>query len=75
MTKLIVELGGDVNFETWFQIGTCGFGVGRGDQLGSSIKIATELKKIKFPKERKLSQNHIDCLLQILNKQVTKELF
>ena len=70
MTELIVDLGGDVNFKTWFEIGTCGFGVGRGMPDSSAIKIAQELKKMKFSKDRKLKPDHIDVLSQLLRKQV-----
>jgi hypothetical protein len=63
-------LGGDVEFKTWFEIGTCGFGVGRGMPDSSAIKIAKDLKKMKFSKDRKLKPNHIDALLQLLSKQV-----
>ena len=72
MTKLIVDLGGDVNFKTWFEIGTCGFGVGRGMPDSSAIKIAKELKKMKFSKDRKMKPYHIDVLSQLLSKQVKK---
>ncbi len=70
MTKFIIDLGGDVNFKTWFEIGTFGFGVGRGMPDSSAIKIAQELRKMKFSKDRKMKANHIDALLQLLSKQV-----
>ena len=61
MTKLIVELGGDVHFETTF---------GRGASKYSAIKIASELKKMEFPKDKKITAKVIDTLLQILKRQV-----
>jgi len=50
MTKLIVELGGDVNFETLFTIKTSGFGVGKGNQVSISSTFYEQLLHAQAPK-------------------------
>ena len=59
MTKLIVELGGDVHFETTCDPGTLNFVVGSGTSKYSAIRIASELKKVEFSKEREITNKHM----------------
>ena len=68
---MIVDLGGDVHFETCFEMGTHGFGVGRGTPNCSAIKIASQLKNLKFSKSNKMTERDVDILLQILGSKVS----
>ena len=70
MTKLIVELGGDVHFETTCDPGTLNFVVGSGTSKYSAIRIASELKKVEFSKDREITNKDIDSLQLILTRKV-----
>ncbi len=66
MTKLLLDFGGDLNFETWWSTDDVGITVGQGDQSGNAIQLIWVVRKQKERKSGRLNVEHVDELLQSL---------